>query len=250
MGNGYSIEMAERRQERINSSMKSLQQRHKDVCNMDGTKERSKNHMIRVLFADIELLILELETAAETITAANAQQQAQILHIALQIEASRKSLQLLSDGLKLGYAVREMSIIGKIVDKIDELLRLIGVWSFLATSAVLFSIPALALKSVDYALVKLGILPLQWQITTCMKWFINMSIMTLSGINLVVEGLDPKHFKDDVAIACFSHASTMDAFILSGTLPSQQITMVKSDLFLVPFFSWLMLAFGCVPIDR
>jgi 1-acyl-sn-glycerol-3-phosphate acyltransferase len=26
--------------------------------------------------------------------------------------------------------------------------------------------------------------------------------------------------------------------------------MAKSDLFLVPFFSWLMLAFVCVPIDR
>lgn len=65
-----------------------------------------------------------------------------------------------------------------------------------------------------------------------------------------MEGQKPDMFSKDASLVCFSHSSTMDAFVLAGTLPVQQITMVKSDLFLIPFFSWLLFAFGGLPVDR
>jgi 1-acyl-sn-glycerol-3-phosphate acyltransferase len=214
--------------ETVNSFQKRFDALTKETC----------NHEKIVLFAEADLLKMDLEDSTSEVS--NTEMSPMI-----------ETLKRITESIKLGYAQRpKMNIFFTLVDKVDQFARLLSVWCFLATSGILLSIPCIFFKNLDYVLVKLGLMPNHYQISTFFKAFINRGILVLSGVHLVVEGLNPEYFKNDVALACFSHASTMDAFILSGTLPVQQITMVKSDLFLVPFFSWLMFAFGCVPIDR
>ena len=52
------------------------------------------------------------------------------------------------------------------------------------------------------------------------------------------------------AMVMFTHASTLDAFVLAATAPSRMYTLAKKELLLVPFFNYLLLTFGGVPIDR
>ena len=41
-----------------------------------------------------------------------------------------------------------------------------------------------------------------------------------------------------------------DGFLISAVCPVRQLAFGKKELFLIPFFSWLSLAFGGVPVDR
>ena len=220
----------------ITETVRSIQER------FDAVTKETCNHTKILLFSETELMTMDLEDelAADKDKEVDDETTAMI-----------QTLKNVSESIKLGYASRKkLSFPFKIIDKVDQIVRLFSVLVFLSTSGILFSLPCILFRTTDYFLVKLGLLPNHYQLSTAVKSFINNGILVLSGFHLVVEGLNADTFNGDVAVACFSHGSTMDAFILSGTIPVQQITMVKSDLFLVPFFSWLMFAFGCVPIDR
>ena len=42
----------------------------------------------------------------------------------------------------------------------------------------------------------------------------------------------------------------MDPFIIAATCPVRHSALAKSDLYLVPYFSWLMFSLGGIAIDR
>jgi len=42
----------------------------------------------------------------------------------------------------------------------------------------------------------------------------------------------------------------IDGFLVTATCPIRQLALSKKELFIIPFFSWLSLAFGGVPLDR
>jgi 1-acyl-sn-glycerol-3-phosphate acyltransferase len=73
-----------------------------------------------------------------------------------------------------------------------------------------------------------------------------------SGVTVKIDGWD--HWEsvneDTPTILLFSHASTMDAFLLMAALPTRGQVMAKKELFYIPWFSWLLIAFGGVPVDR
>lgn len=52
------------------------------------------------------------------------------------------------------------------------------------------------------------------------------------------------------SLIAFSHSSSIDAFILSASVPVQNYAMSKSELFLIPFFNLLLTAFGGIAIER
>eukprot|EP01041_Mallomonas_annulata_P013798 gene13798-29341_t len=135
-------------------------------------------------------------------------------------------------------------------DVIDEIIRCIGVWLCLVTFATTCALPLISLRFLDGVLVSLGILSPYYQITVLTRRFIASLILSLSGIVLSVEGRDRIHFAKMPTVCCFTHASTMDAFITAATIPSFHIALAKQDLFLIPFFSWLLTAFGGVPVNR
>ena len=72
----------------------------------------------------------------------------------------------------------------------------------------------------------------------------------MAGISLHVEGLQRSYFKDNCVLLTFTHASNLDGFIISSTCPIRHYALAKKELFAIPFFSWIALAIGGVPVDR
>jgi 1-acyl-sn-glycerol-3-phosphate acyltransferase len=70
-------------------------------------------------------------------------------------------------------------------------------------------------------------------------------------VEIVIEGLDDETFQTgETSMLAFSHASTMDAFILSQCIPVSMYTIAKSELFLIPFFSLLLSSYGGIAVNR
>mmetsp|Transcript_27841 Transcript_27841/g.26672 ORF Transcript_27841/g.26672 Transcript_27841/m.26672 type:complete len:424 (+) Transcript_27841:111-1382(+) len=167
------------------------------------------------------------------------------------IDESLAFLNGVSEEMKLSFVSRPCSsILVFILDKIDELTRFLGVWSCIVVSAVFLAIPCILIKPLDYFLLYRGIITPFQQISVLAKRFIAGSIILLSGISLVTEDMDLTYFGSSCVLTCFSHSSTMDAFILSYVVPTRHFTVSKQDLFLIPYFAWLLIAFDGVPIDR
>jgi uncharacterized membrane protein len=132
------------------------------------------------------------------------------------IDESLVFLNGVSEEMKLSYVSRPCSsILFFILDKIDELIRFLGVWSCIVVSAVFLAIPCILIKPLDYFLLYRGIITPFQQISVNAKRFIAGSIILLSGISLVTEDMDLAYFGSSCVLTCFSHSSTMDAFILS-----------------------------------
>lgn len=138
-----------------------------------------------------------------------------------------------------------------LLSKIDEIIRLVGALSCLLTFGSLFAIPTILLKPIDVFLTDKNILSPSHQISIFAKQFTAYFCLVLSGINVVIEGKEHYSVLGEIChLLCFSHSSTLDAFVLAQAFPVRSITMSKVELFLIPFFSWLLIAFDGVPIKR
>jgi 1-acyl-sn-glycerol-3-phosphate acyltransferase len=120
----------------------------------------------------------------------------------------------------------------------------------LMSFAVIFSIPSLLFYPVDKFLMHFNLIHRHFRLTVMMKRFIGKSILLVSGIDAVVEGLEGEIFRRSKNLAFYSHGSTMDPFIIAATCPARHSALAKSDLYLVPYFSWLMCSLGGIAIDR
>ena len=94
-----------------------------------------------------------------------------------------------------------------------------------------------SISAVDYTLVKWGLFDREYQITNIMKRFIARSVLLISGIDVVQEGLDSevgaqsyysslyhlclifapaKYMKKTSTLAFYSHGSTLDPFMIGA----------------------------------
>lgn len=133
----------------------------------------------------------------------------------------------ISSSLALRYVSRPVSHVMKILHKIDEVSRLLAVWLALMLASVFLAIPCILLTAVDFILVRCGIISVYMQISVQCKLFIAHTILRLSGIYVVIEGLQQESFGKACAMACFSHASSMDAFLLASAIPVTALTVVS-----------------------
>lgn len=166
------------------------------------------------------------------------------------IDEKITDLKEISDDLNLSFVSHGGSMLTIVFEKIDEFLRFTGVWTCIIVGAVFLAVPSIIIKQLDYYLLYRGIINPFQQFSVLAKRFMNYSVLALSGISLVVDGMDLDYFGKSCVITCFSHSSTMDAFILSYVIPTRHYTICKKDLFLIPFFAWLMIAYDGLPIDR
>ena len=166
------------------------------------------------------------------------------------IDENIADLKKISDQLNLSFVSHGGSFLTVLFEKIDEFLRFTGVWTCIIVGAVFLAVPSIIIKQLDYYLLYRGIISPFQQFSVLAKRFMNYSVLALSGISLVVDGMDMDFFGKSCVITCFSHSSTMDAFILSYVIPTRHYTICKKDLFLIPFFAWLMIAYDGLPIDR
>lgn len=206
---------------RIDALVKAIEARVK-------ASSTTTNQVRRRLSAEVSLLELDVE---EDATLSDADK--------LRIQALLVGLQ---SELELRFAERK-GILQVVLDLLDEIVRIAAVWLFLVDSAFLLAIPAVILDIV-YPSQKL---------TIYAKQFVGQMCLLLSAVTLTVTGLEgepEKKFGSSVNLLCFSHASTMDAFILSAAVPVRHYSLAKSALFAIPFFSWHLAAYGGVAIDR
>ena len=88
-----------------------------------------------------------------------------------------------------------------------------------------------------------------------LKRFVCWFLLVISGIQVEIVNYDKrlmeqKHFKESCVLLTFSHSSNLDGFLVSYTCPVRHFALAKKELFVVPFFSWISLAFGGIPVDR
>ncbi len=133
-----------------------------------------------------------------------------------------------------------------IIKKIETATRFVGVCCSIVTCGTFCSLPLLLLRALDETLQADPFSSISESFKRGIAW----TMLFQSGIEVEVQGLDLDYFKDSCALMTFAHASNLDGFVVSGTCPIKQLAFGKKELFLVPFFSWLSLAFGGVPVDR
>jgi 1-acyl-sn-glycerol-3-phosphate acyltransferase len=129
----------------------------------------------------------------------------------------------------------------------DTCFRFISVCVCIITVGIFCSLPLMFLQLLDSIL---GIDP-YYQIAEKMKRSIAWLLLLVSGISVDIVGASHrKHFESSCVLLTFSHASNLDGFLVSGTCPVKHVALAKKELFVVPFFSWISLAFGGMPVDR
>lgn len=203
------------------------------IIGQKKTDMKDENVLKRILYADCELLRMDIEIEKEFLNSDTG----------TQMDSELKSY---CELLNIGTVKRK----GHWLDVFDEILRLISVCFCLISFAVFFAVPSIFLYPVDKILLRYGLVDRSYQSTVLIKRLIGKFIILLSGIDVHVQGLDENTFAKSKNLAFYSHGSTLDPFIIAATCPVRHLSIAKSDLFLVPYFAWLMYALGAIAIDR
>ena len=181
------------------------------------TRPTSTNADKIKLYSDSELFLIELEELLQIADLSDLLRE--------QLLSLKKDLDAFSKSLTLNYATSPFGAF-RLVDRFDELIRIVSVLLFLVSNTFLISLPCLLLKPLDKILVEFGILDSKHQLTVYARRFYAHSLLKLAGIHLVVEGDNDTIFGSECSLVCFSHVSTLDAFIVTATIPVHHISMV------------------------
>lgn len=185
----------------------------------------------RKLYSKIELLKLDVEEVQE--------------HLQQSVRCDKLLEQLndLAKKVPLVPVKRTTSLF----TRIEIIIRFIGVASMFIIAGSLFSLPILVLRVYDIAVQND---PFNY-VSENLKKTMLYCFLYLSGIELQVEGIDPEDFsKNSRVLLSFTHASNLDGFLVAYTCPIRQVAFGKKELFIVPFFAWISLAIGGIPVDR
>jgi len=197
--------------------------------------ENGANELKRAAYARVETLRMDLEE--ESWFDSKHEETQELL----------KKFDDMAESLHLGFVDRPHHW----WDKIDELVRAMAVWTCLVLFAITLAIPCILIRPIEDIFIMLHILHSRWALSNLAKYVVANVIIFVSGIKLELSGLTADTFTEDLPVVlCFSHSSTMDAFILSACVPVRFFALAKWDLFLIPFFSWLLIAFGGMPVNR
>jgi 1-acyl-sn-glycerol-3-phosphate acyltransferase len=210
--------------------MEKFQKKYKELVSKveDFLVDKNRNDsniLRRKFYSDVELFKLDLEEAS------------------LEHAEISEKLHDLSTKLRLIPIQRPK----KWYDFLETALRFLGVSTSFVFFGTFFSLPILFIRMVD---LMTNQDPFHY-FSEYLKMFIIWSFLFQSGIDVKVDGLKKEYFnKHSCVVMSFTHASNLDGFFVAGTCPIRQLAFGKKELFVVPFFSWLSLAIGGVPVDR
>jgi hypothetical protein len=176
---------------------------------------KQDNVVKRNIYARSELLIMKLQEI-ETTGTLTPEQQEQIT-----------KLEAVSKNAKLGFSKRNFKGLRSILNRAEELFRGIAVILALIILSTIIALPCIFLRPLDYTLLHRGIIDPYHQIAVYGKFFIGHTLLILGGVDLVVEGMSNDLFGKECVLACFSHSSTLDAFILTAVVPVIHRTLVS-----------------------
>lgn len=185
----------------------------------------------RKLYSRIELLKLDVEDVQERLVKSE------------RCERLLEQLQLLAKKVPLIPIKRK----GNLFTKLEVAVRFLGVAVMFIFSGTFLSLPILFLRVVDIVLQND---PFQYWSEILKKWML-LGFLFLSGIELRTEGINNEDFSvNSRVLLSFTHASNLDGFLVAYTCPIRQVAFGKKELFTVPFFAWISLAIGGIPVDR
>eukprot|EP01036_Dinobryon_divergens_P028998 gene28998-38042_t len=189
----------------------------------------------RKLYSRLQLLKMDIEEAVANSSLENSE--------GIVTETLIKDIEELSSQQRLIPLKGQKTILVRM----EILTRLVGLSCTFLLLGPLGSLLLLALRFYDET-VRAD--PFQY-ISEKVKRGIAWLILRQAGIHVLVLGQRDQVFRDhESVILSFSHASNLDGFLVSAVCPVRQLAFGKKELFLIPFFSWLSLAFGGVPVDR
>lgn len=165
----------------------------------------------------------------------------------IELEAILVDLETFSQSLKLNYAYNEPI---SPISRLDEILRIICVLLFLVSSSFYIALPCILLKPIERMMVEFGVMRSDALVTVALRRWTAWTLVKLAGIHLEVQGESYTTTGKQASLVCFSHVSTLDGFLTATSINAPQVSMVKYELLFIPFFSWHVLAFGGIPLNR
>lgn len=192
----------------------------KNLPSADNSEKRRLYSVLQILRIDIEEAATEKEPYSELLA---------------EIDTLSKTLNLTS-----------LTPSSNPIVQLETALRFTGCCTTFILLGTFGSLPLLALNALDEMM---GADPFT-RVSQKLKRAMTSTFIYQSGIELEVLGAEPANFQSQCTLATFAHASNLDGFIMSSTCPIKQLAFGKKELFMCPFFSWLSLAVGGVPVDR
>jgi hypothetical protein len=202
----------------IRTKIDSMKEEMKNLANLT-------NYYRRIYYAESELMIMDIERSFKIKENYNLSEKD------TQLKECLEELTFISKELKLLFSNKHLNkrkLFSYILYKIEEILRAIAVVIAFFFSGLLLTLPCIIFcaRSFDTYLVRSGFVSPFYQISNHIKTFIAVVILRVAGVDLITEGLDYGHYGKECSIVCFSHSSTIDAFVISNTIPVRHYTLV------------------------
>jgi 1-acyl-sn-glycerol-3-phosphate acyltransferase len=221
--------------ELLEASFDGLEKEIQTQISNDDQRSKVDNKWRRSFYSDIELLRLDFIELSESENNTKVSMDA--------MEGVFGRMDKLIKLLKLVPVKRTR----KWWAPLEVIVRFLGVSCSIMLVGMFCSLPLLLMRAIDQLLQVDPFRYTSEYFKRGIAWF----FLFQSGIQTKVEGLNLEDFRtSNCVLLTFSHASNIDGFLVSGTCPIRQLAFGKKELFMVPFFSWISLAFGGVPVDR
>lgn len=204
-----------------------------DVNNEDVVEE---NALRRKIFSRLELIRMDIEdyTASCSMKSRDVYKQ-RVALLSSKIDEARKLIPIIKHKApKVWYAYFDMTF------------RLFALILNIFNIGVMLSIPAIFTRIIEKTL---GI-PVKYSVCEKFRKFCAGSFYVISAVELTLVGFDAKYFSSNSAVLTYTHSSTLDPFVVGPYIPNRIIIVAKKEIYLIPFFSWTLLACGGVAIDR
>jgi len=194
----------------------------------------------RIIYSEVELLRLDIEEWQQSEKGYKEDRFVNEVEDAfVRIDKLSIQLNLVPIGRRASRTV--------LLTSIELFIRILGVSSTFVIIGGFLSLPLLVLRALD---MYFEVDPFSYS-SEFLKRCFAYTFLFQSGLVCITEGLDNSSmFRTSCALMCFSHASNIDGFLVAGTCPIRQIALAKKELFAIPFFSWMSLAIGGMPVDR
>jgi hypothetical protein len=176
----------------------------------------SCNNNKRKLYADCELLILKIGKYLKEVSREDDE--------CVNLKRVVEELSNFSSNIPLEFVQRNN--LWGVFSKVEEIFRLVTVWLFIIISSVVIALPAIFVTHLDYFLVRMNVIKPHYQLSMLCKRFIAYGCIKLYGIEMITENYNPEIFGKDCCIVCYSHASTLDAFLFSTAIPVRHYSLV------------------------
>lgn len=200
--------------------------------------------LVELLRLDLRQELLQYSPSGDTDTAAtdkSATLDEATLRIASQLETDLTSL-LTSIG-SLHYVSRPP----RWTNPVDDFLRLLAAWLIFCIASLIFPIFFLLLR-------RLSTSTTDFYSPVALKFNQIICSLILKISALEVEVTDERSAEGIAlmssrrSVTCFNHSSTIDAFVLPAVSKHFTHALAKKELFVLPYFSWLMAALGAIPV--